>query len=193
MTDSALHYLIVPGWQGSPDAHWQSHWQRVLPSASRVEQENWLLPQKADWIAAVQRAIEAAPAPVILIGHSLGCVTIAHWAAQADVRSLGKVRGALLVAPADVERADCPQALQNFAPINVQGLPFPSLLVGSSNDPAATPLRAQWLANCWGSELVILPGAGHVNVKSGHRLWEQGFAWLYRLQGRSERQRRQSA
>ena len=73
MTGSTLHYLIVPGWQGSPDSHWQSHWQRVLPSASRVEQENWLLPHKARWVAALQRAIEVAPAPVILIGHSLGC------------------------------------------------------------------------------------------------------------------------
>jgi predicted alpha/beta hydrolase family esterase len=150
-------------------------------------------PQKVDWIAAVQRAIEAAPAPVILIGHSLGCVTIAHWATQADAQTLAKVRAALLVAPADVERADCPQALQNFAPLAVQGLAFPSLLVGSSNDSAATPVRTQWLAKCWGSELVILPGAGHINVKSGHRLWEQGFAWLYRLQGRSERRSRQSA
>jgi predicted alpha/beta hydrolase family esterase len=98
-----------------------------------------------------------------------------------------------LLAAAHVERTDCPPALQNFAPLAVQGLPFPSLLVGSSNDSAATPVRAQWLARCWGSELVILPGAGHINVKSGHRLWEQGFAWLYRLQGRSDRQTRQSA
>ena len=193
MSHSALHYLIVPGWQGSPDSHWQSHWQRVLPSASRVEQDDWMQPVKSDWMAALQQAIEAAPAPVILIGHSLGCITIAHWAAQASVQTLAKVRAALLVAPADVERPDCPPALQNFAPMAVQGLPFPSLLVGSSNDSAATPLRAQWLAQCWGSERVILPGAGHINVQSGHRLWEQGFAWLYRLQARSECPARQSA
>ena len=193
MSSPALHYLIVPGWQGSSAEHWQSHWQRVLPSASRVEQQDWLSPLRQDWVAALQAAIEAAPAPVILIGHSLGCVTIAHWAAEADARSLSRVRGALLVAPADVERADCPAPLRNFAPLMTRHLPFASLLVGSSNDAAATPGRAQWLAQCWGSELAILPGAGHINVKSGHRTWEQGFAWLYRLQALSERQQRQSA
>ena len=193
MSASALHYLIVPGWQGSAAEHWQSHWQRLLPSTSRVEQSDWLRPQRQNWIDTLQQAIEAAPAPVILIGHSLGCITIAHWAAQAQRHRLEKVRGALLVAPADVERPGCPEALQNFAPLKVKGLPFPSLLVGSSNDSAATPVRAQWLANCWGSELVILPGAGHINIESGHHTWEQGFACLYRLQERIQRRARQSA
>jgi hypothetical protein len=45
----------------------------------------------------------------------------------------------------------------------------------------------------WGSETAILPGAGHINVASGHRRWEQGFASLYRLQSRIERQARQRA
>lgn len=193
MSGPAVHYLIVPGWQGSPDEHWQSHWQRVLPSASRVVQADWMRPQRQAWIECLQQAVEHAPAPVILVGHSLGCVTIAAWAAQADARSLARVRAALLVAPADVERPDCPAPLQNFAPISQQSLPFASLVVGSGNDCAATPERACWLADCWGSERVILPAAGHINVQSGHRTWEQGFAWLYRLQARSERQARQRA
>ncbi len=187
MPSSVLHYLIVPGWQGSPDEHWQSHWQRVLPSASRVEQTDWLQPQRQAWIAELEQAINAAPAPVVLIAHSLGCITVAAWAAQASPQLLHKVRGALLVAPADVERNGCPAPLQNFAPINRQALPFPSLLVGSDNDSAASPERASWLALCWGSELLMLAGVGHINVQSGHRTWEQGFAWLYRLQGRIER------
>ena len=29
-------------------------------------------------------------------------------------------------------------------------------------------------------------GAGHINVKSGHQRWEQGFAYLYRLQRQIE-------
>ncbi|MBP8186014.1 MAG: alpha/beta hydrolase, partial [Pseudomonas sp.] len=39
----------------------------------------------------------------------------------------------------------------------------------------------------WGSEWLILPGVGHINVASGHSSWEPGFAWLYRLQARIER------
>ncbi|ALN17319.1 alpha/beta hydrolase [Ectopseudomonas mendocina] len=190
MASEAIRYLILPGWQGSSEEHWQSHWHRSLPGSVRVEQNDWFNPQRADWIAELDRVLAADPRPAILIAHSLGCVTVAHWAAQAPVELLRRVRGALLVAPADVERPGCPEPLRNFAPMPRDLLPFPSLLVGSDNDAAASALRALELARAWGSEAAILTGAGHINVKSGHRYWEQGFAYLYRLQGRIEQQAR---
>jgi predicted alpha/beta hydrolase family esterase len=193
MRNQTIRYLIVPGWQGSADAHWQSHWQRSLPNSARVEQANWLNPKREDWVAELQRNIASDPRPTILIAHSLGCITVAHWAAQAPVESLRRVRAALLVAPADVERANCPPALQNFAPIPQHSLPFPSQLVGSDNDTAASAARAIEMARDWGSDVAILSGAGHINVKSGHQRWEQGFAYLYRLQSRIEQADRRRA
>ncbi|MDW3714221.1 MULTISPECIES: RBBP9/YdeN family alpha/beta hydrolase [unclassified Pseudomonas] len=193
MRSQAIRYLILPGWQGSPDEHWQSHWQRTLPNASRVEQADWDLPEREVWVTALERAIDAERTPVILIAHSLGCVTVAHWARQADPDVLRRVRGALLVAPADVERPGCPEPLRGFAPIPQASLPFPTLLVGSDNDHAASTPRALELARHWGAEPAILAGAGHINVKSGHQRWEQGFAYLYRLQGRIEQLTRKRA
>ncbi|MBB2496991.1 RBBP9/YdeN family alpha/beta hydrolase [Aquipseudomonas ullengensis] len=193
MRSQSLSYLILPGWQGSPDEHWQSHWQRSLPNTSRVEQADWQQPDPHSWVDALERAVAAAQSPVVLIAHSLGCVTVARWAAQAPLASLRKVRGALLVAPADVERPGCPEALQGFAPISRELLPFPSVLVGSDNDQAASAVRALELARDWGSQPAILPGAGHINVKSGHQRWEQGFAYLYRLQQQMEQLQRRSA
>lgn len=190
MASEAIRYLILPGWQGSLDEHWQSHWQRSLPNSARVEQQDWLNPQRGDWVAALNQSIAADPRPAILVAHSLGCVTVAHWAQQAPRELLRRVRGALLVAPADVERPGCPEPLHNFAPMPRALLPFPSLLVGSDNDAAASATRAIELARQWGSEAVILSGAGHINVKSGHHRWEQGFAYLYRLQHRIEQQQR---
>ncbi|MDP2746920.1 alpha/beta hydrolase [Pseudomonas sp.] len=193
MRNETIRYLIVPGWQGSADEHWQSHWQRSLPNSARVEQADWLNPKREDWVAELQRSIASDPRPTILIAHSLGCITVAHWAAQAPVESLRRVRAALLVAPADVERANCPPALQNFAPIPQHSLPFPSQLVGSDNDTAASAARAIEMARDWGSDVSILSGAGHINVKSGHQRWEQGFAYLYRLQSRIEQADRRRA
>jgi uncharacterized protein len=190
MRNQTIRYLIVPGWQGSADEHWQSHWQRSLPNSARVEQADWLNPKREDWVAELQRSIASDPRPTILIAHSLGCMTVAHWAAQAPVESLRRVRAALLVAPADVERANCPPALQNFAPIPQHSLPFPSQLVGSDNDTAASAARAIEMARDWGSDVAILSGVGHINVKSGHQRWEQGFAYLYRLQSRIEQAER---
>jgi predicted alpha/beta hydrolase family esterase len=186
MRNESIRYLIVPGWQGSPDDHWQSHWQRSLPNSARVEQDDWLTPRCEDWAAALDRAVNASADPVILIAHSLGCVTVAHWSADASLVSLRKVRGALLVAPADVERPACSPALRNFAPIPKHLLPFPSQVVGSDNDSAASAPRALQMARDWGAEAGILAGAGHINVKSGHQRWEQGFAYLYRLQSRMD-------
>lgn len=181
---SAIRYLIVPGWKGSPAQHWQSHWQHILPNAERVEQQDWLSPSLQDWLTALDRMIMADDCPVVLIGHSLGCVTIAHWAARYPERARERVAGALLVAPADVERVGCPQAIQGFAPVPREALPFPSLLVGSDNDRASSALRSLEMARHWGSHAVVLTGAGHINVESGHRRWEQGLAYLYRLQRR---------
>ncbi|MDZ4018911.1 alpha/beta hydrolase [Pseudomonas sichuanensis] len=184
MRNESIRYLIVPGWQGSPDNHWQSHWQRSLPNSARVEQQDWLTPQRRDWVQALEQAIAAESSPVILIAHSLGCITVAHWAAQASPSLLRRVRGALLVAPADVERPNCAPALRNFAPIPLQALPFPSQVVSSDNDPAVSVPRALHLARAWGAEAGLLANAGHINVKSGHERWEQGFAYLFRLQAR---------
>ncbi len=63
---------------------------------------------------------------------------------------------------------------------------FPSQIVASDNDPAVSAPRALELARQWGAEAGIISGAGHINVKSGHQRWEQGFAYLYRLQTRME-------
>jgi predicted alpha/beta hydrolase family esterase len=186
MRNESTRYLIVPGWQGSPDDHWQTHWQNSLPNSARVEQADWLTPKRQDWVAALEQAIDADSTPVILIAHSLGCITVAHWASQAPVSLLRRVRGALLVAPADVERPACAPALRNFAPIPQHVLPFPSQVVSSDNDAAVSAPRAMQLAWAWGAEAGILAGAGHINVKSGHQRWEQGFAYLYRLQSRLE-------
>lgn len=192
MNSQTIHYLIVPGWQGSAAGHWQSHWQRSLPNAARVEQHDWLQPQRGDWVAALGRQVEAAQGPLMLVAHSLGCITVAHWAATATPAAQRKVLGALLVAPADVEREACPQALRNFAPIARQPLPFPSVLVGSDNDPAASVERVGQMASDWGSELQLLSGVGHINQASGHRRWSQGFAYLYRLQQQAQPPRKRA-
>ena len=168
MSLSTPHYLIVPGWQGSPAEHWQSHWQRLLPNSARVEQDDWLSPQRDAWVRRLEETVARSSGPLILIGHSLGCVTIAHWAAQAAPALLARVGGALLVAPADVERAECPQPLRNFAPLPRQALPFPSVLVGSDNDPAASASRASALGA--GLRLAVPPAAAHRRAGPALRL-----------------------
>lgn len=180
MLTNDYQYVIVPGWNGSPENHWQSFWQTQL-GARRVEQQNWQNPELSAWVAQLEYVIASSTRPVILIAHSLGCITVAKWAVQAHRFLRYKVQGALLVAPADVERDNCPAALQGFAPIALAALPFPSIVVGSLNDSAASAERAQFFAQNWQSDYIQLGNVGHINIVSGHTQWTEGFAYLEQL------------
>lgn len=171
--------LIVPGWRDSGHDHWQTYWQQQL-RAQRVKQRDWASPRRADWTAGLQEAVNASLAPVVLVAHSLGCIAIAHWVlASASARILrSRVRGALLVAPADVERVQAAAPLRDFAPIPRLRLPFPALVVASSNDPYCSLERAARFARDWGAGLLALPNAGHINADSGHHRWDDGLALL---------------
>lgn len=164
--------LVVPGFAGSPPEHWQSHLHATQPGARRVVQDNWQQPTPADWVGGLDRAVAASPGPVVLVAHSLGCITTALWAAQAADNTRGIVRGALLVAPVDVDSADrVPDVIRSFAPIPRQSLPFPSLLVASRSDPYCGFDRAAAMAMAWGSDLLDLGAAGHINVDAGYGPW----------------------
>lgn len=170
---AAFDYIIQPGWNNSLPEHWQSHWQRLL-GARRVANHEWYAPQLEDWLEGLDTAVDAASKPVIVIAHSLGCATVAHYATRYGER----LAGALLVAPADVERASAPAQLQPFAPLPDAALPFPSLVVASDSDPFSLPLRSVRMATRWRSRLYWLRDAGHINVTSGHHQWEEGLAYL---------------
>lgn len=176
-------HLIVPGWGGSGPDHWQTHWERELPDASRLEVADWYLPRTDDWLRALDDAIGAAAAPPIAIAHSLGCIALARWASS----SVRPLRGALLVAPADLDRVGCPEALRAFGPVPRARLPFAARVVASDDDPYATLERAQQMAADWGAQLIVLRRAGHINAESGFGPWREGRRWLDGFADSSER------
>ena len=170
--------LVLPGWQSSGPAHWQSRWE-ALHGYYRVEQHDWMRPLRGDWTARLEEVIVDTPGPVALVAHSLGCLLVAAWAAHS--RHTGRVRGALLVAPGDAERPELAVPLHSWSPIVRQRLPFPAVLVGSRNDPYCRFDRAQALAADWGARFVDLGEAGHINADSGLGDWPQGHQWLQDL------------
>lgn len=166
--------VIVPGWRNSGAGHWQTLWAQQLPRAVRVEQDDWLWPQREAWVTRIADTLRAQQGPIVLVAHSLGCIAAAHLPPE----SSACVLAALLVAPADPERRG---PLADFAPVPYHRLPYPSILVASDNDPFC-PLRlAGAYARAWGSELVRLPGAGHINTASGHGDWPLGLKLLNSL------------
>ena len=165
--------LIVPGYQNSGPGHWQSLWQVERPEFRRVLQRDWENTRRDEWVAGLDQAVRAAGAPVVIAAHSLGCVTVAHWAAGRR-----EIVGALLVAPPDVEHEWAADAVKNFAPIPLEPLAFPSIVVASTNDLYADIDRARQWARAWGSRFVSLEGAGHINSDAGYGPWPEGLALL---------------
>lgn len=172
------HVLILPGWQNSGPAHWQSRWE-ALHGYQRVDQHDWMSPQRGDWMARLEDVVLATDGPVALVAHSLGCLLVAAWAGHSQ--NTHRVKAALLVAPGDAEREEMRPVLPGWSPIAMQRLPFTSVLVGSRNDPYCSHPRAQALAGAWGSRFIDLGEAGHINADSGLGDWPQGHAWLQAL------------
>lgn len=179
MQQSSPRYFIVPGLGNSGPAHWQTYFECSSPDFTRIEQQEWDAPHCPDWVAAIDAALaDEALEQVVLIGHSLGCATIAHWATGQGRRV--SIKGAFLVAPSDVETAHyAVLPTTGFAPMPAQPLPFPSLVVASTNDEWATLARARQFAQAWGSELVDIGPAGHINAASGFGDWPAGLAMLH--------------
>lgn len=180
MRTSDVDILMVPGWQGSGPEHWQSRWERNLSTASRIEQDDWTAPDKDKWVGNIIEAVATAARPPVLVAHSLGVLAAVHAAAKLPRASLA---GAFLVAPADVDNSPIwpitagyvwPESGFGFTPAPLERLPCPSMLLASSDDPYCPIERARHFAAAWGSELVEVGPAGHLNGDSGHGPWPDG-------------------
>lgn len=163
--------LILAGlWNSGPE-HWQSQWQARYPAWTKAEHRDWNCPERDEWVAELDAAIGACKGAPILVAHSLGCMLVAHWARSGSPL---KVAGAFLVAPSDVEAPSYPVPVNGFAPIPLEPLPFPSMVIASTDDPYVSNERADTFARAWGSRLVRIGDAGHVNADSGHGPWPEG-------------------
>jgi predicted alpha/beta hydrolase family esterase len=169
-----MHFVIVPGINGSDENHWQSMWQAEWgPAASRIVPASWDEPDLDDWCQALDRAVAGAT-DVVLVAHSLGCITAIEWAARARPA----VRGMFLVAPPDTARADFPAEASTFVALTPVPLEVPGLLVTSDDDPYCTTEASGQLAKDWGVDHVDVGRAGHINSASGLGRWEFGHALL---------------
>lgn len=175
--------LILPGLYNSGAGHWQTVWEAILPNARRVQQRDWDAPDRDEWVATLDATIRATEGSLILAAHSMGCALTAWWAASHGSETHAqKVKGALLVAPPNVEREDFPEQVTGFAPMPRRRLPFKAIVAASSDDPWCPLEIAHGWANDWGASFHDIGPRGHINGDSGLGEWLQGQKWLEELQ-----------
>ncbi len=169
--------LILPGYGDSDKKHWQSLWEASNPSFKRVNQTNWKQPVCGDWVENLEKYVKQAGSEVKIVAHSLGCLLLAQWAAQTDL----KIAGALLVAVPDPSGKNFPTQASGFSPIADTMFDFPSIVVASSNDPYSGLEFSKNCAKNWGSTLIELGNFGHINSSSGLGNWSEGLKLLAKL------------
>lgn len=171
-------YLIVPGLGNSGPDHWQSYFQDSGDNFHRIEQLEWNKPICEEWIAAIdKKVLEFDLSTVVLIGHSLGCTAIAHWASKYK----RQIKGALLVAPSDLEAPQYTFPAAGFSPIPLDTITFRTIMIASSDDIWVSLDRARFFAQKWGSEFINIGKAGHINVQSGYTNWNEGLEILKKI------------
>lgn len=194
LDEDDLFLVTVPGWGNSGPQHWQTLWERSYPLVRRVEQENWLYPDRDAWVAALARTLDEIDGKVVIAAHSLGCHTAVAWLLSASLMEQRKVKGLLLVAPPALpitaERALASGELPEGAPLPdftgfgqacTQRLPLPAIVVASRDDLFCPFAEAERMAQGWGAKLVDAGNAGHMGSTAGLGNWQEGQRLLQRL------------
>lgn len=172
-----MKIFTLPGLYNSGPEHWQTHWEKEF-GFTRIEQQNWETPVCNDWLQVIDETVTQYPLDeVILIGHSLACCTILRWAEKYQ----RIIKGAMLVGPSDVEAPSYPVGTTGFSPMPLYRLPFPSVVIASSDDEFVSLERAKYFAGSWGSEWINAGKLGHINSSSGLGNWAFGFSTLKTL------------
>lgn len=176
--------LMIPGLRD----HVAEHWQTLLES--RLAKVRSVPPAKTDKlncanrVARIQAELEKIEGPVILVAHSAGVLMTVHWA----TKHRHNIQGALLVAPPDLSQ-DWPDnypspatlKIEGWSPLPNQKLPFPSIVVASTNDHLAEFEAVQEMAKTWGSQLVNAGAVGHLNPAAGFGPWPMAEQLILQL------------
>lgn len=79
--------LIIPGFNGSDQGHWQRFWLQDHPDSVLVEQEDWGAPLVDRWAARLELAL-LQHGEAFIVAHSLGCLLAAKFADRPSARRI---------------------------------------------------------------------------------------------------------
>jgi len=193
------YVLINHGWTNTRQ---QGHWQRSLAATLRNQGHQVFYPQYpntqqpgySDWSSLFQAELEllletraaasgaAATDEVIVIGHSLGCVTFIKCAIDGLIPK-NSVSRALLVAPPGSERID---TLPDFEVTGsgseirkaLDAVTASVWLVGSDDDHWSPRGIQATYGDVLGLTAIVVPGAKHFSSSDGWANYQGVIDWV---------------
>ena len=182
--------LIIHGWMNHREV---DHWHRRLVADRRNRGDvvaypqlpNPDLPTLADWLNIVQAELdllhEVKGGELIVLGHSLGCLTWLHAVQQLNFPE--QISRVALVAPADPDL--CGDVASFQIDVNDPAIK-PALakaakstvIIGSDNDewtPRGIPAT---FSDPLDVPFELIPGAGHISLHDGWGPWQGIINWI---------------
>lgn len=178
--------VVLPGWQGSGEGHWQTWLEAQLRADGREtvrpDFASYDFPDLTDWLAALHRTLgRYEPGSYDVIAHSLGTVLWLHHVVGAgDFPAASRV---LLVAPPSPD-TEVPEVAA-FFPVRldadaVRHGAAGTVLVGTDDDP----YLPEGIREAYGLPLdvptTVIAGGGHLNPDAGYGEWPAVLDWCRR-------------
>lgn len=170
---SSRQYVIVHGYRATPESHWFPWLKAQLEQAGATVHVPVLpaseAPDPKVWAETLKTVLPHLTLQTVLIGHSLGCVTLLrHLLSRPEGEALG---GYVLVSGFDQPLQMLPQ-LNGFtdSPLDYEALQRRSAVrasVFSDNDPIVAPRLSRSLAVSLRSTMLEVPGGGHFLGREG--------------------------
>lgn len=178
--------VVIPGWQGSADGHWQSWLEEQLHEAGRETRRPAFAdldhPQVTEWRTALTVALADLPSDGFdIVAHSLGAVLWLHHAC--DPGASPRPARVLLVAPPS-PHTDIGEISAFFPPpMDVDAIRHGAdgtALVAGDDDP----YLPEGIAEAYGRPLkiatTVVPGGAHLNPDAGYGAWPAVLDWCNR-------------
>lgn len=170
--------LLLHGWGGSDDPHWQA-WlageiAKDYGTVSFPLLDNAHFPSKNRWMKQVKALLNEFK-PEVVICHSLANTLWFHLCHEGEISSVKRL---LLVAP---PRLTCElETLKSFFPLEAPNSLYADevMLVTSNNDPYMSQEEALALQKVLDVEMKVISNGGHLNADAGFGEWPWVKEWV---------------
>ena len=168
--------LILHGWGGSDDPHWQAQLAGTVAKAYGTVSfpllDNCHFPSKNRWVKQLKEILQDFK-PDTVVCHSLAN-TLWFWLCnEADMQELSHIKRLFLVSPPSLT-TDI-DTIKTFFPCSLpEDLHAKEIrMIVSDNDPYIKIEEAQMMAEHYAIPLEIIKNGGHINADSGYGKWER--------------------
>ena len=165
--------LLLHGWGGSDDPHWQSYLASQIAkdygTVSFLRLKDPDSPKKDEWMRQLKESLTDFK-PDVVICHSLANILWFHLCnEQIDMPEIKKL---FLVALPSLKQEI--KEVDTFFPIKVPKNLYAheAILVASTNDPYMSLNEVKELKQRLNIPMKILENAGHINADSGYGKWD---------------------